>query len=174
MENQEQEQEVVEEIQEAKLEAVEEEKEQKEQKDELAEYKQKLLYLAADMDNLKKRTQREKEQTIKFGQERMLKDLVDVIDNFDRTVDALKLDEDEKVKNIVVGINMIRNQFLDTLKGHGLETVDCSKEFDPNFHEALGAEEIEDKKENEITKTIQQGYTLNGRLLRAAKVMVAK
>ena len=171
MENHEQEQEVVEEVQEAKLEAVEEEKEQK---DELAEYKQKLLYLAADMDNLKKRTQREKEQTIKFGQERMLKDLVDVIDNFDRTVDALKLDEDEKVKNIVFGIDMIRNQFLDTLKGHGLEIVDCSKEFDPNFHEALGAEEIEDKKENEITKTIQQGYILNGRLLRAAKVMVAK
>ena len=141
---------------------------------ELDQAKAKVLYIAAEMENLKKRTQREKEQALKFGQEKMLKSLVDVVDNFDRTVDALRLDEDEKIKNIVFGIDMIRKQFIDTLKDNGLELVECNGEFDPNFHEAFGQEEDEEKQTNEILKVIQQGYVLNGRLLRAAKVIIVK
>ena len=82
---------------------------------------------------------------------------------------------DEKVKNIAVGIDMIAKQFVDTLGNHGLKKVDAlGKDFDPNFHEALGQEAAEGKKEMEIIKVHQAGYTLNERLLRPAKVVVVK
>ncbi len=141
---------------------------------EIEEHKAKYLYLAAEMDNVKKRNQREQEQIHKYGQEKILKDLVEVVDNFDRTVEALRLDNDDKVKNIVVGIDMVRKQFLDTLSKHGLTTIACVGEFDPNFHEALGQEKVEGAKKNEISKVFQNGYVLSGRVLRAAKVMIAQ
>ena len=100
--------------------------------------------------------------------------MVEVVDNFDRTVEALRLDNDDKVKNIVVGIDMVRKQFLDTLSKHGLTTIACVGEFDPNFHEALGQEKVEGAKKNEISKVFQNGYVLSGRVLRAAKVMIAQ
>lgn len=139
------------------------------------DYKQKYYYLAAEMDNLRKRSQREKENLAKFANEDLLKSMLDILDNFDRTVDALQSDEDEKVKNIVTGINMVRTQFLDTVAKFGLETVKTeNEEFDPNFHEALSQQFVEGKKESEIVQVFQKGYILNGRLLRAAKVVVAK
>ena len=141
---------------------------------EIEEHKAKYLYLAAEMDNVKKRNQREQEQIHKYGQEKILKDLVEVVDNFDRTVEALRLDNDDKVKNIVVGIDMVRKQFLDTLSKHGLTTIACVGEFDPNFHEALGQEKVEGAKKNEISKVFQNGYVLSGRVLRAATVMIAQ
>ena len=149
--------------------------EKKEEKKSEVDYKQKYYYLAAEMDNLRKRSQREKENLAKFANEDLLKSMLDILDNFDRTVDALQSDEDEKVKNIVTGINMVRTQFLDTVAKFGLETVKTeNEEFDPNFHEALSQQVVEGKKESEIVQVFQKGYILNGRLLRAAKVVVAK
>jgi molecular chaperone GrpE len=98
-----------------------------------------------------------------------------VVDNFDRTVDALSVEEDEKVKNIVTGIEMVRKQFMDELNKNGLTLVSTvGEQFDPNVHEALAQEVSEDKEENEVLMEYQKGYVLNGRLLRAAKVVVAK
>lgn len=150
---------------------VEELKTQKEEED----FKAKYFYLAAEMENQRKRFEREKENLVKYGLENVLRDLVEVVDNFERTVDMLKLDEDEKVKNIVFGIDMVRKQFLDVLGKSGLEQLETiGKTFDPNFHEALSSEEVEGKKEDEILKEHQKGYVLNGRLLRPSKVVVAK
>tara|TARA_R110002049_G_scaffold178418_3_gene345620 strand:+ start:64 stop:618 length:555 start_codon:yes stop_codon:yes gene_type:complete len=144
-------------------------------KSEQEDFKAKFYYLAADMDNLRKRHEREREQLIKFGNEKVLSGLLDVIDNLERTTDAIKDDEDEKVKNIFVGIDMVQKQFIDCLKNNGLETIESvGKEFDPNFHEALAQQPAEGKKDGEIIQEYQKGYVLNGRLLRAAKVVVAK
>ena len=139
------------------------------------DYKAKFYYMAAEMENVKRRFQREKSDLLNFGSEKILTDLVDVVDNFERTVDALKLDEDDKVKNIVVGVEMVRKQFLEVLNKSGLSTIEClGKEFDPNFHEAVGSEGNEEKEDMEITKEYQKGYMLNGRLLRASKVIVVQ
>lgn len=139
------------------------------------DFKAKFYYLAADMDNLRKRHEREREQLIKFGNEKVLSGLLDVIDNLERTVSAIENDEDEKVKNIYVGIDMVRKQFLDCLKNNGLETIDSvGNDFDPNFHEALAQQPAPDKREGEVILEYQKGYVLNGRLLRPAKVVVAK
>ncbi len=88
--------------------------------------------------------EREKENLLKFGNERVLSDLLEVVDNFDRTIGMLKGDQDQKVKNLVVGLEMIEKQFLDTLGKHGLTPIQSvGKEFDPNFHEAVAQEYAE-------------------------------
>jgi molecular chaperone GrpE len=117
---------------------------------------------------------REKENLVKYGNERVLRDLLEVTDNFERTIGMLKGDEDQKVKNLVIGLDMIQKQFLDTLAKHGLTPIHAiGKDFDPNFHEAMAQEYAEGKKPNEIVKEFQKGFTLNGRVVRASKVIVA-
>ena len=141
---------------------------------ELEEFKQKYYYLAAEMENARKRFEREKTQIVKFGSESILKDIVSVVDTFELTLNALKADEDEKMKNVCVGLEMIRKQFLETLKGHGLEKIDSlEKPFDPNFHEAMSKEQSDKHEEMTVIKEHQSGYTLNGRVLRASKVIVS-
>lgn len=143
-------------------------------KKEEPDYKAKYYYIAAEMDNYRKRMEREKENLLKFGNERVLSDLLQVMDNFERIIDSLKPDQDAKIKNIVTGVDMVQKQFIDTLSKHGLTPVDSvGKEFDPNFHEAMAQEYAEGVKPNHVIKEFQKGYTLNGRLIRAAKVVVA-
>lgn len=142
-------------------------------KDEV-DYKEKYFYLAADYENFRKRTERERENLLKYGNEKVLSDLLEVVDTFERTIDMLRPDEDQKVKNLVIGLDMVNKMFLDKLNRHGLSMVESlGKDFDPNFHEALAQEYQEGKKPNEVIKEFQKGYILNGRLLRAAKVVVA-
>lgn len=160
---------------EAHEELVEEEVEAAEKKHEEVDYKEKYYYLLAEMQNMQKRVEKEKDSLRKFGNEKILKDLVDVIDNFERTLSFIAGDSDEKVKNIVVGIEMINKQFIESLGKHGLKQIDAmGQEFDPNFHEALAQQPAEGKKEMEVIQVHQSGYTLNDRLLRPAKVIVAK
>ncbi|MBP9682311.1 MAG: nucleotide exchange factor GrpE [Bacteriovorax sp.] len=138
------------------------------------DFKAKYYYLAAEVENMRKRFEREKENLLKFGNEKVLSGLVGVIDNFDLTVNALRNDNDDKVQNIVKGIDMIRTQFLDVLKQNGLTQVESlGKVFDPNFHEAVAQAPAEGKQDQEIITEYQRGYLLNGRLLRASKVVVA-
>jgi molecular chaperone GrpE len=145
-----------------------------EPKKEEVDYKAKYFYIAAEMDNYRKRMDREKENLVKYGNERVLSDLLEVVDNFERTIDMLKPDQDAKIKNIVTGLDMVKKQFIDTLSKHGLTPVQSvGKDFDPNFHEALAQEYAEGAKPNQILKEFQKGYTLNGRLVRASKVVVA-
>ncbi len=139
------------------------------------DYKAKFFYLAAEMDNMKKRFEREKSNLVKFGNEKVLSGLLEVVDNLDRTVDAIANDEDEKVNNIYQGVEMVRTQFLNVLKSNGLEKIEALGEiFDPNFHEAMAQMPAEGKNDQEVIQVYQHGYSLNGRLLRAAKVVIAK
>ncbi|MBD66746.1 MAG: nucleotide exchange factor GrpE [Halobacteriovoraceae bacterium] len=146
----------------------------KEEKEEET-FKEKFYYLAAEMQNLQKRFDREKQNLLKFGNEKILNDMVEILDNFERTLGFIEKDEDEKVKNIVVGIQMIHKLFLETLEKHGLKQIEAlGQEFDPNFHEALAQQPAEGKKDMEVILVHQNGYTLNERVIRAAKVVVAK
>lgn len=138
------------------------------------DWKAKYYYVAAELDNTLKRFEREKENIHKYGNEKILSDLLEVTDNFERTIGMLRFDEDQKVKNLVFGLDMIQKQFLDTLGKHGLSTIEAlGKEFNPNVHEAMAQEYEEGKKPNEVIKELQKGFTLNGRVLRASKVIVS-
>lgn len=147
-----------------------------EPKEEAIDYKSKYFYLAAEMDNIYKRFQREKEGIIKFGNEKLLTDLLEVIDNFDRTLQALGQGQDEgneRLKNLVTGINMVYGQFSNILGRYGLASIKSVGEiFDPNLHEAVAERSVEGKPELEIVEEYQRGYTLHNRVLRASKVVV--
>lgn len=139
------------------------------------DYKEKYYYLAAEMENQKKRFEREKQNLNKWGNERILSELIEVVDNLQRTTMALQNEDDQKIKNIKIGIDMVEKQFLDVLNKNGLELIEAiDKEFDPNFHEAMGQKEIEGKNEGIVVEEFQTGYILNGRVLRASKVIVSK
>ena len=138
-------------------------------------YKDKYFYLAAEMQNMQKRFEKEKENLLKYGHERVLTDILDVVDNLERTLGFIRGDEDPKVKNLVIGLDMIEKMFLESLGKHGLKPIDAlGKEFDPNFHEALSQVPVEGKKNMEVHEVQQRGYTLNDRVLRASKVIVVK
>jgi molecular chaperone GrpE len=139
------------------------------------EFKKKFFYLAAEMENMKKRYEREKDNLVKYGNEKVLSALIEVVDNLERTMQALENDQEEKIVNIMNGVTMVRDQFLATLKKHGLEAIEAvGKTFDPNFHEALAQQPAEGKEEDTIILEYQKGYVLNGRLIRASKVVVVK
>lgn len=138
-------------------------------------YKEKYYYLAAEYENALKRFEREKSNIVKFGSENILRDVLGSIDLFELTVNALVNEQDAKIKNITVGLEMIRKQMIDSLSKHGLERITAlNSAFDPNLHEAVAQEVKADVAENTVIKEHQAGYKLNGRLLRAAKVVVSQ
>ena len=138
------------------------------------EFREKFFYIAAEKENLQKRFDREKENLIKYGNEKVLSSLLSVIDNLDLTLNAIANDDDEKIKNIYVGIEMVKQQFSDLLMNNGLEEIkSVGEKFDPNFHEALMQKE-EGNEAGIILEEVQKGYRLNGRVLRAAKVIISK
>lgn len=139
------------------------------------DFRDKFYYLAAEKENMQKRFEREKENLLKYGNEKVLSGLLSVMDNLALTLNAISNEEDQKVKNIFVGIEMVSQQFAEVLKNNGLEEIKSVGElFDPNCHEALMQREEEGKDVGTILEVIQKGYRLNGRVVRAAKVIISK
>ena len=150
-------------------------KKEEQQKDPEENFKERYFYAAAELDNARKRFERERGNWIKYGNEKILSGLIEVVDNLERTLKALDEQKDKKVKNIALGIGMVHKQFMEVLKSNGLTVIESlGKTFDPNFHEAMSERAEKGKKPGEIIEEYQKGYILNGRLLRAAKVIVAK
>jgi molecular chaperone GrpE len=138
----------------------------------LKEEKNKYLYLYSDFENFRRRNERERIDFFKFGHERFLKDLVLILDNFERAIKQAK-DLNEK-SAVTQGIEMIHYQFLEALKNQGVSEIKAvGEKFDPGLHEAIGEEES-DQESGIITKEHLKGYRLHDRLLRAAKVVVTK
>ena len=139
---------------------------------ELEGMKEQLQLAAADFDNAKKRLAREREDFMKFGQESLIRDLLPVIDNFERALAHAGKDHHGHVKNLVTGIQMVLKQLQEILKSRGLRRLETvGKMFDPHLHEAVAHVE-ERGKEDEIVEEVEPGYRLHDRLLRAAKVKV--
>lgn len=146
--------------------------------DQAKEAERKYLYLSAEFDNYRKRMQRERADFLKYGHEGFLRDQLQILDNFQRALDHAKAQKPEPQSafgQVVLGVEMIHNQFLESLKNQGVTEVKAAGlKFDPLLHEAVGEEESEVAEANTILKEFQKGYLLHGRLLRAAKVVVAK
>lgn len=139
-------------------------------KKEKEELKDKYLRLAAEMDNLRKRVEREKEEHYQYALSAFMKELLVVLDNFER---ALESGDDEKGKSFREGMNLIHKQYIDLLVKKGLRPIELKdKKFDPNLHQAFVTEESEDVEEPEIGEEYQKGYSLHDRLIRPALVKV--
>ena len=133
---------------------------------------QQYIRLAADFDNFRKRQETERESLLRFGTENALKNLIEVVDNFERGQKALEnVDDVQKVKE---SFNLLQNQTIETLKRIGLEEIDAEgKNFDPNFHEAVMQTPTADYPENTIISVMQKGYKSGDKVLRPALVNVA-
>jgi len=131
------------------------------------------LRTMADMDNLRKRTQREKEELAKFANENILRDILPVIDNLERAVEHVEQSQDGS--GLLEGVQMTLTQFGQLLTSFGVKTVDAvGQPFDPAYHQAMGQMESTEYPANTVVQQMQKGYQLNNRLLRPAFVMLAK
>jgi len=149
--------------------------------EELEGLREKFLVSAADFENAKKRNARDKEDFIKFSQERILRELIPVLDNFERAVghantasanatgyEALQ----QNLKTLLSGVQRVQKQFEDALKLHGLKRIETAGQmFNPHLHEVV-AHVAEEGPEDQIVDELEPGYTLHDRLLRAAKVRI--
>ncbi len=136
-----------------------------------AKWKELSLRTAAEMENLRKRTTREREEAIRFANQRLLEELLPVIDNFEMGMQAAS--EDTK-SMIYIGMDMVRKQLKEFLSAQGVEEIKTDGPFDPNFHEAVAQEDCEKGEEGRILKVTRRGYKLRDRLLRPASVVVSK
>jgi molecular chaperone GrpE len=138
----------------------------------LAEQRDRYLRLAAEYDNFRKRTTRERQEAHLRGQGDMLKGMIDALDDLGRFahVDPSTTD----AKTVVDGVAMVEKKLLKTLAGHGLEVLDpVDRPFDPSHHEAVMTEPAQSAEEDHlVARVFQQGYLFNGQLLRPARVVV--
>lgn len=138
--------------------------------DALAEAQQKYVYLYAEFENYKKRAFKERQDTVKYALEGAAADLLQVLDNLERAIQHAKPDSDP---NLVEGLKMVAHQFRSTLQKQNIQEIATDGQaFNPEFHEAVG-QLPSDKPQGTIVQTVQKGYTLHGRLIRAARVLIS-
>ncbi len=134
---------------------------------------EKMLRAIADLENYKKRALKEKEDVQKFGSEKLLKDFLPVVDNFDRALEHARSSGD--IESLKKGVEMIRKLFEDTLGKHGVRSFSTKGQpFDPNKHEAMSAAETDEMPPNHVHSEYLRGFMLNDRLVRPALVVVSK
>lgn len=145
-----------------------------EKEDALEKEKKEYLFLMAEFDNFRKRTIKEKSDILKNGAEGAMKGILPIVDDFERGLDAIKdTDEADTLKE---GMALIYNKFIKYLEQNGVKVMETTGgDFDPDNHEAVAMipAESEDKR-NKIIDTVVKGYTMNGKVIRHAKVVVAQ
>lgn len=141
---------------------------------ELENAKKEYLFLMAEFDNFRKRTLKEKSEIIKNGAENAMRDLLPVIDDFERALKAI--DENSEADSLKKGVDLIYNKFLKYLEKNGVKPIDSTgTDFDTELHEAVTTFPATDESQKgKIIDTVQKGYTLNDKVLRHAKVVVGQ
>lgn len=142
-------------------------------KKEAADNYDRYVRSVADLDNHRRRTIREKEELRQFAASKVLEDLLPVIDNLGLGLAAAKAPNAD-LKTLVGGISMVADQLKSSLANHGLKEVNpVGQPFDPNLHEAISQQPSADVAEGSVVTVVRTGFTLNGRLLRPASVIVS-
>ena len=137
----------------------------------LAELKDRHLRKLAEVENIRKRAEREKREHFRVALTDLARDFLPILDNLERAM--AHASAEERKSNFGQGIGLIRRQLMDLWKRHGLEEVDTRVPFDPNRHEAVATEEANDVPPHTILDVLQKGYVLDDRLVRPALVKVS-
>lgn len=146
----------------------------KEEADKANEYKDRMLRLQADFENTRKRLERERQDFVKFANEGIILEALNILDDLERTVELAQT-KHQDLTAFLKGVEMILTHLYEMLKEHDVKPIEAKgKIFDPHYHEALM--QIEDKElpENTIVEELQKGYLLNDRVIRTSKVKVSK
>ena len=137
----------------------------------IEELNAKYMRLMADFQNQKKRFDKEKADIHQYANEKIVKNLLEVLDNFERALDATK-DADPSLHE---GMELIFKQLMAALEKAGVAEIKAlGEEFDPNFHNAVMMEETDEYESNKVSEVMQKGYTLNSRVIRPSMVKVAQ
>jgi len=145
----------------------------------LKECQEELLRVHADFENAKKRLEKEKIQAIEYALEKFAQDLLPALDSLDMalaTVSSGKIDPEKALEDLKKGIELTIEQFIKAFRKNGIEVIEIEEggDFNPHLHEAILQVEDAEKKAGEIVQVIQKGYKYKERILRPAKVSVAK
>ncbi|EGT78299.1 Protein grpE [Haemophilus haemolyticus M19107] len=133
-----------------------------------------LLRSRAEIENLRRRTEQDVEKAHKFALEKFSKDILNTIDNLERALATPANKEDESVKALFDGVELTLKELVSTVSRFGVEAVGVVGEaFNPDLHQAISMQPAEGFESNQISVVLQKGYTLNGRVIRPAMVMVA-
>ena len=156
-----------------------EHKEKESFEDKLKSTEDKLLRALAEMENQRRRFEKERQEAFEFGGFNFAKESLGLLDNIDRATTSFK--NDEKLKNngdlnkIIQGIEIIKKDLVSIFKKNGIETIECiNKKFDPNFHQAMLEIQDSAKEPGTVVQEIQKGYMMKDRLLRPSLVGVTK
>ncbi len=155
--------------------AIERVQELEEQLAEAAKKEQDILLRSrAEIDNMRRRATQDVEKAHKFALEKFAKDLLESIDNLERAL-AVPTDEmAENVRAIIDGVELTLKGLLKTVESYGIKAVgEVGESFNPELHHAIKQEQVEGMESNKITNVLQKGYTLNGRVIRPAMVMIS-
>lgn len=137
------------------------------------DFQDKYIRVLADLENLKRRQLKEREDAVQRTRSQFISDLLPILDAFQMGMH--EVEKDESTKNIFIGISMAYKQMENTLGEYGLELISPEgSEFDPRFHEALSYQESDDIVEGHVLKTIRIGYKLRDKLLRPASVIISQ
>lgn len=145
---------------------------------EAADFKDKWIRAHAEIDNVRKRLEKEREDTAKYAITKLARDIVNVADNFQRAISAVPADaaeQDSALKSFLEGVTMTEREFLNVLERHGIRRIHPANEaFNPHMHQAVMEMERGDVAAGTVVQVFQSGYTIEDRVLRPAMVAVAK
>ena len=147
--------------------------------EELKSTQEKLLRVMAEMENQRRRFEKEKQEAFEFGGFNFAAESLSLIDNIDRAITSFKNDEvlkkNKDLNKIIDGIEIVKKDLVSIFKKNGIESIECmNKKFDPNFHQAMLEVEDVSKEPGVVVQEIQKGYMMKNRLLRPSLVGVAK
>ena len=146
-------------------------------KEEIKDLKEEKIRVLAEMENLRKRFDREKIDSIRFANVNFARDILLPGDNLERALSAINKEEEhsESIKNLIDGLLMVKKELSSSLEKNGIKKIETlNKKFDPNLHQAMMEIENDDLDEGIVVQEIQIGYTMYDRLLRPAMVGVSK
>ena len=147
--------------------------------DKLKAIEEKLLRTMAEMENQRRRFEKERQEAFEFGGFNFAKESLSLLDNVDRAINSFKSDDNLKnnkdIDKIIEGIEIVKKDLVSIFKKNGIETIECTnKKFDPNFHQAMLEVEDNTKETGTVIQEIQKGYLMKDRLLRPSLVGVTK
>ena len=144
-----------------------------EKEEEIKALQEKMLYFQAEFENFKKLKTKERVETLKYGNEALIKEFIPVADNLEMAINHASTTDD--YKSIIEGIKLTLNEFTKVLEKVGVTKIDAvGKQFDPNLHEAFYQEERDDIEPDTVISEFQKGYLLNERLIRPSRVILSK
>jgi molecular chaperone GrpE len=141
---------------------------------EAEELKDRYARLQAEFENFRRRSLKEKQEALQYGQQNLIKDLLATVDNLERALEHADPGHESDLSSVLEGVALVQREFLTALGKVGVKQVDPAGEaFDPNFHEAMGQVPAQGVEPNSVVQVLQKGYVLQDRMLRPARVLVA-